>query len=170
MRPHNMYMMQQQHMAARGVYPRQQNPMTLDSMPQHGTAEWRHLVMSQQQNGNFNPQMRPNFQHQGTFLPIVFSGRPFNMVFRWFVGFNMNSGTMQMSALQHQQMRSQQTMVSGGVGPGQQSLGQSMPQSQVMGQGQMTQMNSINQQMIHLQQQQQNVMQQNNSQVSLTLN
>lgn len=75
---------------------------------------------------------------------------------------------MQMSALQHQQMRTQQTMVSGGVG--QQNINQGMPQSQVMGQGQMAQMNSINQQIIHLQQQQQqSVMQQNNSQVRVEL-
>lgn len=70
-----------------------------------------------------------------------------------------------MSALQHQQMRTQQTMVSGGVGPGQ-NLNQGISQSPVMGQGQMAQLNSINQQMIHLQQQQ-NVLQQNNSQVKL---
>lgn len=75
----------------------------------------------------------------------------------------MNTGTMQMTALQHQQMRTQQQTV---VAPGQQNLGQPMAQSQVMGQGQMTQMNSINQQMMHLQQLQ-NVMQQNNSQVIL---
>lgn len=63
MRPHNMYMMSQQHMT-RGMYPRQQNAMTgtvAESIPQHNT-EWRHLVMSQQQNANFNPQIRPNFQ------------------------------------------------------------------------------------------------------------
>lgn len=67
MRPHNMYMMQQQHIP-RGMYPRQQAPMqaaTPDTMPQHGSAEWRHLLMTQQQSANFNPQMRPGFQHQG---------------------------------------------------------------------------------------------------------
>lgn len=68
MRPHNMYMMQQQHIPTRGMYPRQQTPMGgLESMPQHGSAEWRHLVMTQQQNANFTSQMRPNFQHQGKF-------------------------------------------------------------------------------------------------------
>lgn len=68
MRSHNMYVMQQQHMPSRSMYPRQQGPMGgPEPMPQHGSAEWRHLIMSQQQNANFNPQIRPNFQHQGQF-------------------------------------------------------------------------------------------------------
>ncbi|KAI4457396.1 maml-1 domain [Holotrichia oblita] len=63
MRPHNMYMMQQQHMTARGVYPRQQTTMSsMDNMPpQGGNNEWRHMLMTQQQSANFNQQMRPNF-------------------------------------------------------------------------------------------------------------
>lgn len=64
-------------MAARGMYPpRQQGPMGgnpgagnggMDGGPggpQHGSAEWRHMMM--QQGNNFGNQMRPNFaQHQG---------------------------------------------------------------------------------------------------------
>lgn len=68
MRPQNMYMVPQQHMQ-RGMYPRQQSvPMGVgDGMPQAGSAEWRHLLMSQQQNVNFGGQMRPSFQQQGNF-------------------------------------------------------------------------------------------------------
>lgn len=68
-RPHNMYLMQQQqHMNMRNVYPRQQATMSgMDTMPQHGTPEWRHLLMQQQQqNAGFNSQLRPNYQHQGS--------------------------------------------------------------------------------------------------------
>lgn len=69
-RPHSMYLMQQQpqqqHMNTRSMYTRQQTPIgNLDSMGQHGNPEWRHLLMTQQQNANFNSQLRPNFQHQG---------------------------------------------------------------------------------------------------------
>lgn len=87
MRPHNMYMMQQQHIP-RGMYPRQQAPMqaaTPDSMPQHGSAEWRHLLMTQQQSANFNPQMRPGFQHQGTLWNLC---DPFNNSFSNIISFN----------------------------------------------------------------------------------
>ncbi|XP_031333196.1 neurogenic protein mastermind-like [Photinus pyralis] len=141
MRSHNMYVMQQQHMSARTMYPRQQSPIGgPDSMPQHGSAEWRHLIMSQQQNANFNSQIRPNF-HQGG-------------------GYSMNTGTMQMTGLQHQQMRTQ-GMLSGGLG------GQSMAQNQGLGQNPM-QMNNINQQMLHMQQQQALMQQQSSNQMSLT--
>lgn len=61
-------MMSQQHMT-RGIYPRQQTSMSgavADTMPQQN-AEWRHLVMSQQQNANFTNQIRPNFQQGNLF-------------------------------------------------------------------------------------------------------
>ncbi|KAF5294671.1 hypothetical protein FQA39_LY02803 [Lamprigera yunnana] len=139
MRSHNMYVMQQQHLSARSMYPRQQSPIAgPETMPQHGSAEWRHLIMSQQQNANFSPQMRPNFQHQGG-------------------GYGMNAGNMQMTGLQHQQMRSQ-GLVSGGL-PGQ-NMGQ--PQNPM-------QMNNINQQMLtHMQQQQALMQQQSSNQMSLS--
>ncbi|KAK5649778.1 hypothetical protein RI129_000807 [Pyrocoelia pectoralis] len=142
MRSHNMYVMQQQHMSARTMYPRQQSPIVgPESIPQHGSAEWRHLIMSQQQNANFNSQMRPNF-HQGS-------------------GYSMNTGNMQMTGLQHQQMRTQ-GMISGGLG------GQSMSQNQGLGQNPI-QMNNINQQMLsHMQQQQALMQQQSSNQMSLT--
>ncbi|KAI4457424.1 maml-1 domain [Holotrichia oblita] len=147
MRPHNMYMMQQQHMTARGVYPRQQTTMSsMDNMPpQGGNNEWRHMLMTQQQSANFNQQMRPNFPQ----------------------GFNMNSGNMSMSALQHQQLRVQQGMVGNNLGQG---LGQGMNQAQVMNQGSpMSQMNTLNQQIMTHMQQQQSVMQQNSNQVIYSL-
>ncbi|XP_063912380.1 neurogenic protein mastermind-like [Zophobas morio] len=87
-RPHNMYIMQQQqqqqHMMNRNIYPRQQGPVSGMEAMQHGSTEWRHLLM-QQQNSNFSPQMRPNMQQ----------------------AFNMNAGGMQLSA-QHPQLRNQQ--------------------------------------------------------------
>lgn len=63
---------QQQHINMRNVYPRQQAGMAgMETMPQHGTPEWRQLLMQQQQqqqqqNAGFNSQLRPNFQHQGS--------------------------------------------------------------------------------------------------------
>lgn len=80
----------------------------------------------------------------------------------------MNSGNMQLSALQHQQLRTQQGLVSGGNMSGQHGMGQSMAQSQVIAghtNNPMAQMNNMNQQMLSHMQQQQNIMQQN-SQVS----
>ncbi|KRT85174.1 hypothetical protein AMK59_655, partial [Oryctes borbonicus] len=149
MRPHNMYMMQQQHMnaaAARGVYPRQQTTMnSMDNIPpQGGSTEWRHMLISQQQSANFTQQMRPNFQQ----------------------GFNMNSGNMSMSALQHQQLRVQQGVVGNSLGQG---LGQGISQGQVMSQNSpMSQMNTLNQQIMTHMQQQQSVMQQNSNQMSMS--
>ncbi|XP_023015214.1 uncharacterized protein isoform X3 [Leptinotarsa decemlineata] len=143
---------QQQHqsqMQQRTVmYARQQGP--LPGLDQHNSSEWRHLLMAQQQSSNFNP-MRPNFQQ----------------------GFNVNSNNIQqMSVLQHQQLRSQQGMVSGSLG-GQQSLNQGLIQGQVLSQNNspMTQMNNMNQAMLHMQQQQQqqqNLMQQHNSHMSMS--
>lgn len=79
----------------------------------------------------------------------------------------MNSGNMQqMSVLQHQQMRSQQGAVSGGMPGSHQGLGQ----NQMLGQGNnpMAQMNNMNQAMLHMQQQQQqSLMQQHNPHVSI---
>ncbi|KAK4883013.1 hypothetical protein RN001_006332 [Aquatica leii] len=143
MRSHNMYVMQQQHLSARTMYPRQQSPISgPESIPQHGSAEWRHLIMTQQQNANFNPQIRPNFQHQAG-------------------GYGMNTGNMQMTGIQHQQMRTQ-GMVSTGM------QGQNMSQPQGLGQNPM-QMNNINQQMLsHMQQQQAIMQQQSSNQMSLS--
>lgn len=58
-----MYMMQQQQQQqiTRTMYPRQQAPMGSIETMQHGSTEWRHMMMSQQQSTNFN-NMRPNFQ------------------------------------------------------------------------------------------------------------
>lgn len=76
MRPHNMYMMQQQqqHMNARGVYPRQQATMnSIDNIPtQGGNTEWRHMLMTQQQTANFNQQIRPSFQQGSVYSLIVY--------------------------------------------------------------------------------------------------
>ncbi|KAJ8971580.1 hypothetical protein NQ314_000638 [Rhamnusium bicolor] len=151
----NMYMIQQQQQHPQqqipqraAIYTRQQGPMGGMESVQHNSAEWRHLLMTQQQNSSFNP-MRPNFQQ----------------------GFNMNSGNMQqISALQHQQIRTQQGMVSGGISSGQQGMNQAMGQGQVLTQGNspMAQMNNMNQAMLHMQQQQQSLMQQQNSQMSLS--
>lgn len=73
----------------------------------------------------------------------------------------------QMSALQHQQIRTQQGMVSGGMSSGQQTLNQGMGQGQVMTQGNspMAQMNNMNHAVLHMQQQQQQNLLQQNSQV-----
>lgn len=140
-----MYMMSQQHMA-RGMYPRQQTAMSGgvgDTMPQQ-TAEWRHLVMNQQQTANFNPQMRPNFQQ----------------------GYSVGNagGGMPMSVLPQQQMRNQ-SMGMGMGGMGQNPMGQTQG-NLVQAGGQMgpNQMNmQLNQQMMSVQQQ--NLLQQNSSQV-----
>lgn len=83
-RPHNMYLMQQQHQQQqhinmRNVYSsRQQTTMGggMDTIPQHGTSEWRHLLMQQQQQQQqqsvgFNAQLRPNFQHQGISIKSI---------------------------------------------------------------------------------------------------
>lgn len=86
----------------------------------------------------------------------------------------MGSGNMQqMTALQHQQIRSQQGMVSGSMA-GNPSMNQGLSQSQVMTQSSnpMAQMNNMNQAILHMQQQQQQqhtLMQQQNPHVS-TLN
>ncbi|XP_050515733.1 neurogenic protein mastermind-like [Diabrotica virgifera virgifera] len=148
----NMYMMQQpqqqvppQQMPQRAaLYARQQGPIAGMESMQHNT-EWRHLLMSQQQNSSFT-SMRPQFQQ----------------------GFGMNTNNMQqMSALQHQQqLRNQQAMVSGGGVVGSQAgMGPGMSQAQVIGQANnpMAQMNNMNQAMLHMQQQQQqhSMMQQN---------
>lgn len=83
----------------------------------------------------------------------------------------MGSGNMQqMTALQHQQLRTQQGMVSGGMA-GNPNMNQGMTQSQVMAQpsNPMAQMNNMNQAILHMQQQQQqqhNLMQQQNPHVS----
>lgn len=161
----NMYMMQQQQqqmppqqMPQRAaLYARQQGPIASMESMQH-SSEWRHLLMSQQQNTNFNT-MRPNFQQN----------------------FNMNSNNMQqqMTALQHQQqLRNQQAMVSGGGVGSQQGMSgpAGMSQAQVMGQtnNPMAQMNNMNQAMLHMQQQQQQqqqqqtMMQQQNSHMSMS--
>lgn len=51
------------------TYTRQQRQLAgMDSM-QHNTTDWRHLLMQQQQNANFNT-MRPNFQPQGNVILI----------------------------------------------------------------------------------------------------
>ncbi|XP_025832274.1 neurogenic protein mastermind-like isoform X1 [Agrilus planipennis] len=147
-RPQNMYMLQQQqHMSARGIYPRQQAPMgNSEPLSQHSNAEWRQILMSQQQNANLNPQMRSNFQHQG---------------------FNMNMGNIQVSNLQQQQqMRAQQIMVSSGnMGPNQHPINQ----VQANQGGPLSQMTSMNQQMLNQIHQHQSMMQQNaNNQLSVT--
>ncbi|XP_057656985.1 neurogenic protein mastermind-like isoform X1 [Diorhabda carinulata] len=152
----NMYMMQQQQqqippqqIPQRGaIYTRQQGPLAGMESMQHNT-EWRHLLMSQQQNSSYT-SMRPQFQQ----------------------GFNMNSNNMQqMSALQHQQqLRNQQAMVTGG-GPvsNQQGLVPGMGQGQIIGQNNnpMAQMNNMNQAMLHMQQQQ-SMMQQQNQHMSMS--
>lgn len=139
---------QQQHLASRNMYPRQQNPMNspIDSMQQK--PEWRHLLLQQQQNQSFNNQIRTNFQH----------------------GFGMNPGNsmQQMTALQHQQMRMQHSMSSGGMGPGnQQSMGPVMNQGPGGG-GPLGQMSSMNQQQLQLLQQQNMMQQQQNTQMSMS--
>lgn len=84
----------------------------------------------------------------------------------------MGSGNMQpMTALHHQQIRSQQGMVSGGMA-GNPGMTQGMSQSQVMAQtsNPMAQMNNMNQAILHMQQQQQQqhtLMQQQNPHVSI---
>ncbi|KAJ8941457.1 hypothetical protein NQ318_016897 [Aromia moschata] len=153
----NMYMIQQQQQQQHqqqipqraAIYTRQQGPMgSMDSV-QHNSTEWRHLLMTQQQNSNFN-SIRPNFQQ----------------------GFNINSNNMQqMSAMQHQQIRTQQGMVTSGMAGSQQGMNQGMGQGQVLAPGSspMAQINNMNQAMLHMQQQQQqSLLQQQNSQMSLS--
>ncbi|XP_066256995.1 neurogenic protein mastermind isoform X2 [Euwallacea similis] len=150
----NIYMLQQQQqqqqqqqMSGRAMYVRQPGPMGAIDSIQQNSADWRHLLMSQQQNANFG-NMRPGFQGGG-----------FNM--------NMAGGSMQqMTALQHQQqqLRVQQAGMSGPQG----NMGHMMG-----GQGgPMAQMNSMNQAMLHMQQQQQSLLQQQqqqqNSQMSMS--
>lgn len=73
----NMYMMQQQQqqmppqqMPQRAaLYARQQGPIASMESMQH-SSEWRHLLMSQQQNTNFNT-MRPNFQQSTTVYIVI---------------------------------------------------------------------------------------------------
>lgn len=81
----------------------------------------------------------------------------------------MSSGNMQqITALQHQQMRSQQGMVSNAMA-GNPNMNQGMNQTQVMAQNSnpMAQMNNMNQAILHMQQQQQHsLMQQQNPHVS----
>ncbi|XP_030763829.1 neurogenic protein mastermind isoform X2 [Sitophilus oryzae] len=147
----NVYMLQQQQqqqMAGRSMFNRQPGPMGgMETIQQNNSAEWRQLLMSQQQNANFGA-MRPSFQQGG-----------FNM--------NMGGGSLQqMTALQHQQqqMRAQQASMGGGQGGMGHVIG---------GQGgPMAQMNSMNQAMLHMQQQQtlmqQQQQQQQNSQMSMS--
>lgn len=79
----------------------------------------------------------------------------------------MNTGSMQMSGLQHQHIRAQGML--GNMGNSQQGMGQTMGQGQVMSQqSPIAQMGNLNQQMMnHLQQQQQQqaIMHQNSNQV-----
>lgn len=135
-------------MAGRSMFNRQPGPMGgMETIQQNNSAEWRQLLMSQQQNANFGA-MRPSFQQGG-----------FNM--------NMGGGSLQqMTALQHQQqqMRAQQASMGGGQGGMGHVIG---------GQGgPMAQMNSMNQAMLHMQQQQtlmqQQQQQQQNSQMSMS--
>ncbi|KAK9879281.1 hypothetical protein WA026_004131 [Henosepilachna vigintioctopunctata] len=151
MRPHNVYMLQQQqqqHLATRNIYPRQQNPMTSSIEALQQKTEWRHILLSQQQNTNFNNQMRPQFQQ----------------------GFNMNpaaNNIQQMTALQHQQMRMQHSLTPGGISSGGQPMGQAQVMNQGPGSGPMSQLGGMNQQM-QLMQQQNLMQQQQNSQLSMT--
>lgn len=82
----------------------------------------------------------------------------------------MGSGNIQqMTALQHQQIRTQQGLVSGAMA-GNPNMNQGLSQSQVMAQNSnpMAQMNNMNQAILHMQQQQQQhtLMQQQNPHVS----
>lgn len=141
----NMYMLQQQQQQMPGraaMYNRQPGPMGGMDTIQQNSSEWRHLLMSQQQNANFG-SMRPSFQQGG--------------------GFNMNIGggsVQQMTALQHQQqqLRAQQA----GLGSAQGSMGQMLGSQN----GPMAQMNSMNQAVLHMQQQQ--TLMQQNSQMSMS--
>lgn len=139
----NMYMMQQQpqQMSGRTLYARQPGPMGGMDAIQQNSSDWRHLLMSQQQQqqtANFG-SMRPGFQGNG---------------------FNMAGGSMQQMTAMHQQqqhMRAQQASMGGGQ-PG---------MGHVMGGGQggpMAQMNSMNQAVLHMQQQQQQSMMQQQQQ------
>lgn len=60
----NVYMLQQQQqqqITGRGMYARQPGPMGGMETIQQNSSDWRHLLMSQQQNANFG-SMRPGFQ------------------------------------------------------------------------------------------------------------
>lgn len=60
----NVYMLQQQQqqqITGRGMYARQPGPMGGMESIQQNSSDWRHLLMSQQQNANFG-SMRPGFQ------------------------------------------------------------------------------------------------------------
>ncbi|XP_050312270.1 neurogenic protein mastermind-like isoform X2 [Anthonomus grandis grandis] len=134
---------QQQQLAGRaGIY-RQSGPMAgMEAMQQNAQAsDWRHLLMSQQQNASFG-SMRPSaFQPSG--------------------GFNMN----QMTAMQqHQQQQQQQQQHMR-----QQQQGGAMG-AHMMGAGNpMAQMSQMNQAMLHMQQQQSLMQQQQqNSQMSMS--
>ncbi|XP_048526511.1 neurogenic protein mastermind isoform X3 [Dendroctonus ponderosae] len=139
---------QQQQMSGRATYARQAGPMGgMEAIQQN--SDWRHVLMSQQQNANFVAG-RPAYQGNG---------------------FNMNMGgpsMQQMTALQHQQqqhLRAQQAS----MGAQQGGLGHMMGAQG----GPMAQMNSMNQAMLHMQQQQQqqqqqSMMQQQNPQMSMT--
>ncbi|CAH1126964.1 unnamed protein product [Ceutorhynchus assimilis] len=145
----NMYMLQQQQqqqLPGRAMYARQPGPMGNMETMQQNNSDWRHLLMSQQQNANFGG-MRPGFQGNNG-------------------GFNMNMGggnsMQQMTALQHQQqqqMRAQQASMGGAQG--------GMNHMMANQGGPMAQMNSMNQAMLHMQQQQ-SLMQQQNSQMSMS--
>uniref|UniRef100_A0AAR5P2R0 Neurogenic mastermind-like N-terminal domain-containing protein n=1 Tax=Dendroctonus ponderosae TaxID=77166 RepID=A0AAR5P2R0_DENPD len=140
---------QQQQMSGRATYARQAGPMGgMEAIQQN--SDWRHVLMSQQQNANFIAG-RPAYQGNG---------------------FNMNMGgpsMQQMTVLQHQQqqhLRAQQAS----MGAQQGGLGHMMGAQR----GPMAQMNSMNQAMLHMQQQQQqqqqqqSMMQQQNLQMSMT--
>ncbi|KAG5887789.1 hypothetical protein JTB14_024004 [Gonioctena quinquepunctata] len=149
MLPQQQQQQQQQQIPQRTVMYSRQQQGPLPGIEQHNPSEWRHLLMTQQQNSSFN-SMRPNFQQ----------------------GFNMNSGSIQqLTALQHQQIRTQQGMVSSGLTSNQQNMNQGMGQGQVVTQGgnPMTQINNMNQAMLHMQQQQQqSLMQQHNPHMSMS--